>query len=112
MCVWECSPPPPVLTKSGIYIQNQLLLFQIQHIEKMLEILLHAGYVSLYRSAYSTASARMVQEDTVQSGDQAAQPGIQANAQPSLPWACTSGVGGNPVSSLLHAIIAATTTTW
>lgn len=110
--MWECPFPPSVVTKFGIYIQNQLLLFQIQHIEKMLEILLHAGYISLYSSADSIASARMVQQDTVQSGDEAAQPGIPANAQPSLPWAYTLGMGENTVSSLLHPIIAATTTTW
>lgn len=99
--------------KFDIYIQNQLLLFQIQHTEKMLEILLYAGYISLYSSVYSTVSARMVQQDTVQSGDQAAEPGIPTNAQPSLPWDCTSGMGGNTISSLLHPIIAAaTTTTW
>lgn len=76
----------------------------------MLEILLYAGYISLYSSAYSIASASVVQQDTVQSGDQAAQPGIPANAQPILPWSCTLGMGGNTVSSLLHPIIAPTTT--
>lgn len=50
-------PPPPhsVVMKFGMNIHNQLLLFQIQHTEKMLEILLQAGYISLYSSAYSTA---------------------------------------------------------
>lgn len=75
----------------------------------MLEKLLYAGYISLCSSACSTASARMVQQHTVQSGDRAALPGIPANAQPSLPWVYTSGMGGNTVSSLLHPIIATTT---
>lgn len=47
--------PPAVVMKFGINIQKQLLLLQIQHIEKMLEVLLQAGYISLYSSAYSTA---------------------------------------------------------
>lgn len=46
---------PSVVMKFGMNIQKQLLLFPIQHIEKMLEVLLQAGYISLYSSAYSTA---------------------------------------------------------
>lgn len=91
--------------KFGIYIPNQLLLFQTQHTEKMLEVLLYAGYLSLHSPAYSTASARMVQQHTVQSGDQAAQPEIPANAHPSLPWAYTLGTGENSVSSLLLLLV-------
>lgn len=70
----------------------------------MLEVLLYAGYISLHSSVYSIASARMVQQDTVQP-DQAAEPEIPANAQPSLPWAYTLGMGGNSVSSLLLLLL-------
>lgn len=49
---------PPVVKKFGTNIQKQLLLFQIQHTEKMLEVLIQAGYISLYSSAFSTASGQ------------------------------------------------------
>lgn len=49
---------PPVVKKSGTNVQKQLLLFQIQHTEKMLEVLIQAGYISLYSSAYSTAGGQ------------------------------------------------------
>lgn len=52
------TPPSYLVIKFGTNIQKQLLLFQIQHTEMTLEVLLQAGYISLYSSAYSTAGGQ------------------------------------------------------